>query len=342
MDDSHDSNNSDSVDANIQKHGIAKPAQGITEQHEPKDRGQVAIANKHRSLLSRFLRALVRPRRWRNRRRHAQEQPVNGVERATLAVAILVFIVTSIQAIIYYEQLERMEDSVNQTEREVTLNLGQLAVANRNAESAKESADVARDTLTTVQRPYIFFGPHAEVHSETVPISDQNPTGVEWVFKIPIRNNGVTPTSQMFDHSSSYSSGYAEGPIGKNFDYRDIGDQQHFNVLLAPNDVVFSQPLRIKARQIAAVLRRLAMKEYWRGTHLYFYGWVRYRDMLPDTPEHITKYCFELTAFNYNPFEPAIPKNDVTELSVCHAHNCMDEACKKENGPPFDIDWRLK
>jgi hypothetical protein len=210
--------------------------------------------------------------------------------------------------------------------------------ANRDsADAAKRSADVARDTLTTIQRPFVTFSPAATVRTKNVPTSPDNPTGIMWIFNFPIHNTGTSPTSQMFDHTNLYYSG--SKPIDDSFDYRDVGDLQPFNIILTPNDTVHGQPVEVTPNWLYNVMYRWARGEYWHGAHLYFYGWVRYRDMIPSTPEHLTMFCFELTHFDQNPAKPAVSDHLGVEVSFCHRHNCMDDNCKNEVGVPPEFQF---
>ena len=59
--------------------------------------------------------------------------------------------------------------------------------------------------------------------------------------------------------------------------------------------------------------------------HLYFWGWVAYRDIFEDSNPHLTEFCNELT----------ISEGDITTgekvrfLQVsCGTHNCADEECR--------------
>ena len=63
---------------------------------------------------------------------------------------------------------------------------------------------------------------------------------------------------------------------------------------------------------------------------LYLWGWARYRDGLPGTPEHITRYCWRIMCTG-NPllFNPLVDPNSVRFFNLYEARgNCADEECR--------------
>ena len=66
-----------------------------------------------------------------------------------------------------------------------------------------------------------------------------------------------------------------------------------------------------------------------RGRHLYFWGWMAYRDVFPGTPIRLTEYCVELanvTATGEEHTSPSTNFNWTTQPCPV-AHNCYDEYC---------------
>jgi hypothetical protein len=62
---------------------------------------------------------------------------------------------------------------------------------------------------------------------------------------------------------------------------------------------------------------------------LYLSGWARYLDVFPDTPEHVTKFCWQITPLG-NPltFNPAVTPQTLTFPNVLHTEgNCADDEC---------------
>ena len=62
---------------------------------------------------------------------------------------------------------------------------------------------------------------------------------------------------------------------------------------------------------------------------LYLYGSARYSDILPGTPEHITRFCWQMVASG-DPFifDPAINPQGLTWSNIHQSRgNCADAEC---------------
>jgi hypothetical protein len=59
------------------------------------------------------------------------------------------------------------------------------------------------------------------------------------------------------------------------------------------------------------------------------WGWATYKDILPDTPRHITRFCYLVQWING---DPADAKSDLdVRYAVCPREgNCTDEQCKAQ------------
>ncbi len=71
----------------------------------------------------------------------------------------------------------------------------------------------------------------------------------------------------------------------------------------------------------------------WAGkTHLYFWGWLEYKDAFPETFNHITMFCVELTEIKETSLlDPRKSSNEIGYTN-CPQHNCEDEDC---DGQPY-------
>ncbi len=67
--------------------------------------------------------------------------------------------------------------------------------------------------------------------------------------------------------------------------------------------------------------------------HLYIWGTARYRDIFPDTPERITRFCVVATNVTGDPTAPWDDNNNKMEItfSTYHEHNCADEECNESH-----------
>jgi Tfp pilus assembly protein PilX len=111
---------------------------------------------------------------------------------------------------IYSGQLDQMKSSVNQTERAVILNMGQLAIANRNAKVSEDTlaemkrggtdthnlavaADTANQQSKAAARPWIGpvgGGPHSDIRFEP-----QKNGEIEATYIWRLNNSGKRPRS---------------------------------------------------------------------------------------------------------------------------------------------------
>jgi hypothetical protein len=62
-------------------------------------------------------------------------------------------------------------------------------------------------------------------------------------------------------------------------------------------------------------------------TKVTIWGWVKYRDVFPNTPEHVTRYCAELSGvLGYN--NPDLTAPVVFQQAGCtNSYSCVDEEC---------------
>jgi len=147
-------------------------------QNNPTRQTNPAEQKPHKPVGIRIWRSLWRRRKWRNIRK-SDRPPINWVEKSTLAVAFLVFVITSIQAMIYYWQADLMQKQIVQAQ---SANRRQLVIA-------AESNQITREALESVQRAFITF--------KGVDTNGRNlnpPNGSHaWIFYPGVENSGTTP-----------------------------------------------------------------------------------------------------------------------------------------------------
>lgn len=126
------------------KDGVIGAEQQTTSEHN----GQASGDHPKPSVIVRMWRGLWRRRVWRRIRK--QGSAPHWAEITSMVITGGIFLAACIQAVIYWEQAQLMQESLNQNERAVILNMGQLAVANRNA-------DISAQSLQVTTRPWIGF-----------------------------------------------------------------------------------------------------------------------------------------------------------------------------------------
>jgi hypothetical protein len=190
-----------------------------------------------------------------------------------------------------------------------TVAFGQGCSGQKSANAAKNSAAAARESLEATQRAFVGFSVHLTPIA-IVPEKKLDHIPVAWMFDVPIVNSGTTPTHNMLAHV--YAASLKDG-MTKDFDFRDSKDG--WRIFIGPKDSPVSETNAIPITDISGV---------WKGTmHVYIYGWATYNDILPETPLHVAKFCYELSVRG-NPQSTAVP---YTWYKFVPFHNCEDEEC---------------
>jgi hypothetical protein len=182
-----------------------------------------------------------------------------------------------------------------------------------------ESNKINRDALESVQRAYVNFSTAVET---TIVLDPYTHKANTWKFTVPMENSGVTPTRRMIAHADQWNN---HDRLPDDFTYPDTGNLAPQLIPLGPKGKTGLGPISITPDVIEA-LESVPTGGSW---HLYFYGWAKYRDVFPGTPEHITKFCYEMTQVSGNPYFPK-KEEMYSYFSACPHHNCTDEECKAE------------
>jgi hypothetical protein len=289
------------------------------------------------AILVRFWHALWRKRIFSHRRERTS--PANWAEKTTVILTVGIVVAAFLQAFIYWRQARIMREPLNQNERSIILGQGQLMVAARNAktaenilvetrngesdtrtlaEAAKKQAEAAqresittREALTSVQRPFIFFGGKA---SATKTIVEGKITDL--VLSWPWENTGVTPTKNARDHTNWLAFPDA---IPSNFDFPDVKPVDNRQFEIAPRSYANS------TMTIPVYMFDQAKQGH---VHIFVWGWITYDDIFTGTKMRLAEFCDEITNVKSTKEDITDSTTDITwELSLCKTHNCADEQC---------------
>jgi hypothetical protein len=151
-----------------------------------------------------------------------------------------------------------------------------LGATRKAANAAKESADVAKQSLVTVQRAFVFIDSfQADVLNNELFVMPK------W------RNSGTTPTRYMTNWIS-WKPFDSEPP--DDFNFPDLGDggnpvdEEDKKPPLAfvdLNAILFAQTLTIPKPVLDAMRAG--------HVHLFVWGWTKYQDVFD--ANHVTKFC---------------------------------------------------
>lgn len=227
-----------------------------------------------------------------------REMHTGGQDTHDLAIA------AGKQADVAKSQLEELKKQVADTHA--------LALeTQQQVQALSESNRINRSALQSVQRAFITFSPKGEIGTTV-----KDGKVVSWSPRVPMTNNGSTPAINVHDRGNFYVSREA---LPDDFKFPDTGKPE--TGTLGPKESMTYEldPIPIEYIQSLQV-----------GWHLYVYGWATYHDTFPRTPEHMTKFCYEVRLSSL--------KGDVTDPNydkigrnvLCPLHNCTDEECKTE------------
>ncbi len=173
-------------------------------------------------------------------------------------------------------------------------------------------ACLTRESFTAVQRAFVNFSPDIQPLYIT---NDADSEQVKsWVFAVPIRNSGATPTSGFKDRVFAKAQ---DKPISDDFSFQDF--EQGERAVIGPHDQITYQT----REPISSA--DMMMSEHG-VRHVYLYGWALYRDVFKAT--HVTKFCYEEHA-EVGDWTRAKSTDRVGRATLCPIHNCTDEDCGK-------------
>ena len=180
---------------------------------------------------------------------------------------------------------------------------------------------LTKEALITDKRPFVFARDIMH-YWEFNPISKQ----YSWRFRPVWENTGSTPTrnARIYTDCELRST-----RIEKGFDFTKIrypNGRGHFG----PK---YSAPGGLAPQPPTAAISPQDIIDIQEGRKfLYFWGWIKYFDVFPGTPEHITRFCWQITPVG-DPFAyvPAKTTNDRESLNFpCIRHDegsCADDEC---------------
>ncbi len=233
-----------------------------------------------------------------------------AAEKWVIGTNITLAIIGIFALCIYHGQLNVMRGQLGEIIR-------QYPELQKSAQAAKDAADVGRESLESVQRAFVFqaCGP---VNPQ--PQSTQIPTYVPFVCNW--ENGGSTPTKSMLMRINFKKR---LNPLPKHFDFADIWENgeahvpMHLVIGAHASAIANTWPIPMLEAQKAIAENKIF--------YYYIWGWATYHDVLPNTPEHVTKFClvWRIGGYLMPEHSPLFPSNDET----CSKHNCYDDECKK-------------
>lgn len=172
---------------------------------------------------------------------------------------------------------------------------------------------ISHEATTAVQRAFIYVDDF-EVFPERNP---DDPTKIDaFTFYPRVKNSGATAALQSSYWVNKWPSAK---PIEESFRFPDLNSE---------GKEVPSEEERItpgffppqSAENAAVPLRvpgQVALDVNSGKTHLYLYGWIKYRDTFKDTDPHISMFCSEVKEFKPIAAFNGTPASVTVKMGLC-------------------------
>lgn len=169
--------------------------------------------------------------------------------------------------------------------------------------AVQEANEIAREGIEKQSRAYVY----PEV-VEGVSQPDNTDQNFGWAFAIRWKNSGITPAVSA---SIVIWAEVVDGALPDDFQF-DRTANDHVPIVFGPNMPVTSAYVGVSADDI---------KKVFAGEKaLYLWGWVKYRDVFPATPERQTRFCYRLFP-NGDPTKAVGPDNVGYWRYAIHVHH---------------------
>lgn len=184
---------------------------------------------------------------------------------------------------------------------------------------ARSATAAAIDTIN-VTRDLGIVSARAYVHYDSIRwISHRNiVTGqLVWRLRPAWKNTGATPTRSL-----RIFAGYPvrSEPLPTNFEFSEPPDSA-IPTLIEPGGRIESGFYDLLAEDLLAVQRG--------EKYLYVWGVAVYRDIFPNTPKRVTRFCLFATNVMGNPMNEWNAETNQVDINFSHyeRNNCADEDC---------------
>lgn len=155
---------------------------------------------------------------------------------------------------------------------------------------------------------------------------DEKTRDYVWHFRAQWQNSGDTPTKnmRMFAECEVRTSPL---PEGFDFDRPTIAPGSAF---IPPKGSVLGGLVPTPGR--AAISPQDILDAQSNKKFIYMWGWAKYEDVFPGTPQHITRFCWLIMSVgdpkSFAPGTPAPAQGSLGFSSIYHSEgNCADDEC---------------
>jgi hypothetical protein len=193
---------------------------------------------------------------------------------------------------------------------------GQARDMKASIAAAENATEISRQAMIAGERAFIFATGALPFWEPDAATGNYN-----WRFCPQWTNTGDTPTKNMTMNCECL---LRDTPLPAGFDFEGATTATG-TALIAPK---FSSGGGLAPRN-AAITPQDILDTQAGTKYLYLFGWAKYHDVFPDTPQHITRFCFLLTPTG-NPitFDPHVDAQTLKFPNILHTEgNCADDEC---------------
>lgn len=246
----------------------------------------------------------VRTEQHDNRNRGAFEQKRMRLEVASLFLILMTVVITGLTYVVFYCQLRVSEDAAKDS---------------HIAYTAVQRAFVTMGDLRIDKRQGVAPG---KVGSKGIPATF-------WWFTPIAQNSGNTPTRfarafALATLAPSFALGPGQGIVGYNSPVQPVNPDtfrhtRPIKLIIGPHASSPIGGIGIPIEALEAL--HSAQIENSNQAKWFIYGQIYYYDLFPGTPEHVTRYCYDI-------FTKAADDGGLSpSYGLCPHWNCADDEC---------------
>lgn len=173
-------------------------------------------------------------------------------------------------------------------------------------------SDKANNTSIATQRAFISFGGPGLVKD----VQNRKLKGINVYYALS--NSGTTPASAaILEWNMSFGPTLPQ----KGVDFDTLPQKERVPLVLGPKAAFQMSPVYLSLEDLELVSEN--------KKHLFFWGWITYRDIFPDTPMRLSEFCTDIASATWtrqNHTDPAVDFK--TDSPPCPIHNCYDQQCE--------------
>jgi len=182
-------------------------------------------------------------------------------------------------------------------------------------------ASLTRQAVMAGKRAFVF--PNGVV---ALPESNAKTGSFDWRLVPAWENSGETPTRNLRIYTDCILTNV---PLPENFSFTQIDPEEPAAMaMLGPKA---TSKGGIAPHSASPALTPQDILDIQSGRRfLYLWGWARYSDILPNTPERITRFCWQIIA-DGNPltFNPLLDPQGLRWSNIHQRRgNCADDECR--------------